>query len=109
MKSWRFQRIRGSGNQVSLSKDGPEISSDRNPGDKEAEERFKEAAEAYSVLTDAEKKQLYDRFGHEGLAGSGFSGFSGFEDIFSNFGDVFEGIFGFGGAAEKPGPGKGRA
>ncbi len=74
---------------------------DRNPGDKEAEEQFKEAAEAYSVLTDAEKKQIYDRFGHEGLAGSGFSGFSGFEDIFSNFGDVFEGIFGFGGGSGK--------
>ena len=72
---------------------------DRNPGDKEAEERFKEAAEAYGVLSDAEKKQLYDRFGHEGLAGSGFRGFNGFEDIFSNFGDVFEGIFGFGGGS----------
>ena len=70
---------------------------DRNPGDKEAEEKFKEAAEAYDVLTDAEKRQLYDRFGHEGLAGSGFRGFNGFEDIFSNFGDIFEGIFGFGG------------
>ncbi len=72
---------------------------DRNPGDKEAEERFKEAAEAYSVLTDAEKRQLYDRFGHEGLAGSGFQGFGGFDDIFSNFGDIFEGIFGFGGGS----------
>lgn len=72
---------------------------DRNPGNKEAEEQFKEAAEAYDVLTDAEKKQLYDRFGHEGLAGSGFRGFSGFEDIFSNFGDIFEGIFGFGGGS----------
>ena len=70
---------------------------DRNPGDKDAEEMFKEAAEAYDVLTDAEKRQLYDRFGHEGLAGSGFRGFNGFEDIFSNFGDIFEGIFGFGG------------
>ena len=70
---------------------------DRNPGDKEAEDMFKEAAEAYDVLADAEKRQIYDRFGHEGLAGSGFQGFSGFEDIFSNFGDIFEGIFGFGG------------
>jgi len=70
---------------------------DRNPGNKEAEEKFKEAAEAYDVLTDVEKRQLYDRFGHEGLAGSGFRGFNGFEDIFSNFGDIFEGIFGFSG------------
>ncbi|HDR14392.1 MAG TPA: molecular chaperone DnaJ [Desulfobacteraceae bacterium] len=69
---------------------------DRNPGDKEAESRFKEAAEAYSVLGDPEKKQLYDRFGHAGLEGQGFKGFSGFEDIFSNFGDIFEDFFGFG-------------
>ena len=48
---------------------------DRNPGDKEAEERFKEAAEAYEVLRDREKRQIYDQFGHEGLQGTGFSGF----------------------------------
>jgi molecular chaperone DnaJ len=73
---------------------------DRNPGDKEAEERFKEAAEAYEVLHDNQKRQLYDRFGHEGVKGSGFSGFSGFDDIFSSFGDVFQEFFsfGFGGA-----------
>jgi molecular chaperone DnaJ len=69
---------------------------DRNPGDKEAEERFKEASEAYEVLRDLEKRQIYDRFGHEGLAGTGFRGFTGFEDIFSAFGDIFEGFFGFG-------------
>ncbi len=69
---------------------------DRNPGDKEAEERFKEAAEAYEVLRDQEKRQIYDRFGHEGLEGSGFQGFSGFEDIFTSFGDIFEDFFGFG-------------
>ena len=69
---------------------------DRNPGDKDAEESFKEAAEAYDVLRDPEKRQIYDRFGHEGLAGTGFRGFSGFEDIFSSFGDIFEGFFGFG-------------
>ena len=70
---------------------------DRNQGDKEAEEKFKEAAEAYEVLRDSEKRKIYDRFGHEGLTGSGFKGFSGFDDIFSNFSDIFEGVFGFGG------------
>ncbi len=70
---------------------------DRNPGDSEAEEHFKEAAEAYEVLRDKEKRGVYDRFGHEGLEGTGFQGFSGFEDIFSSFGDIFEDFFGFGG------------
>lgn len=69
---------------------------DRNPGEREAEERFKEAAEAYEVLRDTEKREIYDRFGHDGLAGTGFRGFSGFEDIFSSFGDIFEDFFGFG-------------
>ncbi|NOZ88178.1 MAG: molecular chaperone DnaJ [Deltaproteobacteria bacterium] len=67
---------------------------DRNPGNKEAEEMFKEASEAYEVLSDPEKRAIYDRYGHEGLKGSGFSGFSGMEDIFSHFGDIFSEIFG---------------
>jgi molecular chaperone DnaJ len=69
---------------------------DRNPGDRDAEEKFKEAAEAYEVLRDREKRSIYDQFGHAGLEGSGFSGFGGFEDIFSSFGDIFEDFFGFG-------------
>lgn len=69
---------------------------DRNQGDKEAEERFKEASEAYEVLRDREKRTLYDRFGHDGVKSTGFTGFTGFEDIFSHFGDIFEDLFGFG-------------
>ena len=77
---------------------------DKNPDDKEAEEKFKEAAEAYEVLSNPEKKQRYDQFGHAGMSGAagggGFSGggFSDIEDIFSAFGDIFGGHFGgFGG------------
>jgi len=75
---------------------------DRNPGDKQAEDMFKEAAEAYEVLSDREKREIYDRFGHEGLNGIGFRGFSGFEDIFSSFGDIFEDIFGFNTGRSRP-------
>lgn len=70
---------------------------DRNPGVKGAEEKFKEAAEAYSVLGDQEKRATYDRFGHEGLRGEGFSGFSGFDaSIFEEFEDILGNFFGFG-------------
>ena len=74
---------------------------DKNPGDKEAEEKFKEAAEAYSVLSDADKKARYDQFGFEGVSGAAGGGFSGagmdMNDIFSMFGDIFGGRGGFGG------------
>jgi len=82
---------------------------DRNPGDKEAEEKFKEAAEAYDVLSNPDKKAQYDRFGHAGMGGGGgFGGPGGMrmEDIFSNFGDIFgDDIFGsfFGGGGGRPG------
>ncbi len=70
---------------------------DKNPDNKEAEDKFKEASEAYEVLNDDNKRQIYDQFGHRGLEGAGHSGPSGFEDIFSSFGDIFEDFFGFGG------------
>ena len=78
---------------------------DRNPGNKEAEEKFKEAAEAYEVLNDPDKKSRYDRFGHQGLRGSGFSGQNmSMDDIFSHFGDIFGDVFGggFGGFSGSP-------
>jgi len=75
---------------------------DRNPGDKAAEEKFKEASDAYQVLSDPEKRQLYDRFGIEGLKGAGYQGFGGSADIFSAFGDLFEDLLGFGSRRRNP-------
>jgi molecular chaperone DnaJ len=85
---------------------------DRNPGDRQAEERFKEAAEAYAVLADREKRSLYDRFGHAGVSGMGGGGvdptiFADFSDIFAGLGDVFG--FGdiFGARRRRGGPQRG--
>ncbi|WP_176371600.1 molecular chaperone DnaJ [Desulfosediminicola flagellatus] len=74
---------------------------DRNPDDKEAESLFKECTEAYEVLSDEKKRQIYDTYGHEGLKSSGYSGPGNFEDVFSSFGDIFGDLFGFGGGRSR--------
>jgi molecular chaperone DnaJ len=76
---------------------------DRNPGDAESEARFKEAAEAYSVLSDPNKRQRYDAYGHAGLGGAG-----GFDPtVFADFGDILGDLFGFGGRRQRGGPRRG--
>jgi molecular chaperone DnaJ len=76
---------------------------DRNPGDRAAEEKFKEASEAYQVLSDADKRAAYDRFGHAGLGAQGFAGnpFAGSVDLGDIFGDLFGEMFSMGGASRR--------
>ncbi len=78
---------------------------DRNPGDKEAEQKFKEAAEAYEVLSNDKKRGMYDQFGHDGLRGGGGASHMNMDDIFSTFGDIFSGFgfSGFGGGSSRRG------
>ena len=106
MKFWRFARestleeIRAAYRRLALR-----YHPDKNPGDQEAEDRFKQISQAYQVLADPEKRQLYDLYGDAGLAGLDFGGF---EDIFSSFGEVFEDFFNFGrsrGRPDQPQPG----
>jgi molecular chaperone DnaJ len=80
---------------------------DKNAGNKAAEERFKEAAEAYAVLSDPEKRQRYDRFGHQGVSGVGAGGFD--PTIFADFSDILGDIFGFGGFGGRRGGSSGMA
>lgn len=77
---------------------------DRNPGDKAAEDKFKEASAAYEVLSDSEKRARYDRFGHQGVEGQGFQDVN---DVFSSFGSIFEEFFGMGGGGRRTGPRRG--
>jgi molecular chaperone DnaJ len=83
---------------------------DKNPDDKKAEEKFKEAAEAYEILSNSEKRQRYNQYGHAGVggasAGHGGPGGMNMDDIFSQFGDIFGGAFGFGGGGGRSGGGR---
>ncbi|MBM4391741.1 MAG: molecular chaperone DnaJ [Deltaproteobacteria bacterium] len=81
---------------------------DKNGGDAEAEAKFKEVAEAYEILGDEQKRQMYDRFGHDGLRGAGMNqGFQSSDEVFSHFADIFGDLFGFSGRGGNRGPRRG--
>ncbi|HNX30689.1 MAG TPA: molecular chaperone DnaJ [Holophaga sp.] len=116
-----YYEILGVGREASLDeikkayrKLAMEFHPDRNPGNKEAEEKFKEAAEAYAILSDADKRRNYDQYGHAGVGGSGSGGggfqfdpnqFADFQDIFGSFfgGGIFSDLFGMGGGRRRGG------
>src|SRR6185369_10833357 len=75
---------------------------DKNPGSKEAEEKFKLAAQAYEVLSDSQKRARYDQFGHQSAQFGNSGGFQDINDIFSSFGDIFEDLFAGGGLGGNP-------
>jgi molecular chaperone DnaJ len=75
---------------------------DRNPGDEKADAKFREAAEAYEILSDPQRRVLYDQFGHAGLEGMHFSNLNNFDNIFANFGDIFNEFFGFNQRSQQP-------
>jgi molecular chaperone DnaJ len=87
--------------KVAYRKSALQYHPDRNNGDPHAEEKFKAVSEAYEVLSDQKKREIYDRFGHDGLSGRGYSGPGNMDDIFSSFGSIFEDFFGFGGASSR--------
>ena len=80
-----------------------EFHPDRNPHDHEAEEKFKEASEAYEVLSDSQKRQIYDTYGHQGLDSRGFHGFTNVDEVFGSMSDIFEEFFGGMGMGFGPG------
>jgi molecular chaperone DnaJ len=85
-----------------------ELHPDRNPGDPKAEDGFKEASEAYQILSDEKKRAVYDQHGHDGLRGAGPSGFNDVQDIFTQFQDIFSDFFGGGGGrTRRDGPQRG--
>lgn len=94
------ERVNSRRNKESIPEKAIQYHPDKNPGDKEAEEKFKEAAEAYDVLSNPDKRARYDQFGHAGMSGAagnggpfgGFSGGMSMDDIFSMFGDILAAI-----------------